>query len=446
MHRSDKAIILYAMKDNRYSINALVAALEKDDNVDVDVYIIDERRHTLLIDFLLRAKNIYKKIVLGISFLTTQIPYIEKLVDLIRKYTPGITLIAGGPHPTGDPYGTIVKLGFDYAAVGEGEETIRSISKALSEDMDLEEVCGIAYFDESLGKVVVNKRSWLVNLDSYPPFPYWRGRFNPIEIMRGCPWACKYCQVSFTFKANPRYRSIDSVVYYSRIMLREGLKDLRFIAPDSFAYMSPNGRSVNYSALEELLSKLYDLTLRYGGRIFYGTFPSEVRPDNVDYDVARMVKRYVSNKSIIVGAQTGSNRLLKYINRGHSVEDIINAVEVLSKVGFRVDVDFIFGLPGETREDLEETLKVIEILVKMGARIHAHTFLPLPGTPFADAPPGKIPKWVRKRLYQLLGRGFLYGDWLEQEREAELIDWYRRQKIIFTGRDLSINTKLKYCK
>lgn len=446
MKNNDTALVFYSMKNNRYSINALVASLEKDDNLLVDVYIVDERRRTSLIHILQRLRNFYKRVILGVSFITTQIAYIEKLVDLIKRYVPGVILVAGGPHATGDPVGTIVKLGFDYAVIGEGEETIRDIAEALSNGLSLEDVCGIAYYDPNTEKVLVSRRLTQVNLDVYPPFPYWRGRFNPIEIMRGCPWTCKYCQVSFMFKARPRYRGIDTIEYYSRIMLREGLGDLRFIAPDSFAYMSSDGRRPNPSALEELLERLYKLTQIYNGRIFYGTFPSEVRPDNVDYELARMVRKYVANKSIIIGAQTGSDRLLKHINRGHSVDDVINAAEALIKAGFRVDVDFIFGLPGETREDIEETLKVIKKLVDMGARIHAHTFLPLPGTPFAEAPPGRIPFWLRRKLYLLLGRGFLYGDWLEQEKEAEMIDWYRKIGVIFTGKALALNMKIRYCR
>lgn len=445
MKRSDVAIVFYSMKNNRYSINVLVAALERDDRTPVDVYIVDERRQITLLNTLQKLRSLYKKTVLAISFFTTQLPFVEKLVDMVKKFLPEVLVIAGGPHATGDPLGTITKLKFDYAAIGEGEETIMELAIALADNSPLEDVCGIAYYDESLDKVVVNKRLTLVNLNDYPPFPYWRGRFNPIEIMRGCPWACKYCQVSFMFKAKPRYRDVDVVEYYSRIMLKRGLGDLRFIAPDSFAYMSLDGREPNPNAVEELLERLHKLVQRYKGRIFYGTFPSEVRPNSVDHELARIARRYVANKSIIIGAQTGSDRLLKLINRGHTVDDIIYATETLIKAGFRVDVDLIFGLPGETREDIEDTLKVVEKLVKMGARIHAHTFMPLPGTPFADAPPGRIEPWLRKRLYLLLGRGFLYGDWLEQEREAEMIDWYRRVGIIFTGKSLSMNTKIRYC-
>ena len=445
MKKNPSAMLFYSTKNTRYSINALIAALEKEGSPPLDVYVVDSFSRTPLLETISSLKRIYRKIVLGITVLTTQLPNIESLLRLIKRYHRDIILVGGGPHPTGDPVGSLLKLGFNYVAYSEAEETIIELAEAVSNNKSLEDVCGIAYYDEHLDKVIVNRRKKRVRLDDYPPFPYWRNRFNPIEIMRGCPWACKYCQVSFMFKATPIYRSIDKVLFYSNIMLKQGMRDLRFIAPNSFAYLSADGRNPNPLVLEEFLSSLYGLAEKHKGRIFFGTFPSEVRPDSVDYDLARMVRRYVSNKSVIVGAQTGSDRLLKIINRGHTVDDIINATEALTRAGFRVDLDFIFGLPGETREDLEETIRVIERLVAMGARIHGHTFMPLPGTPFADAPPGKLDPWLKKRLFKLLGKGLVYGDWLKQEKEAEIIHLYRAMGVIFTGRKLVNRIKIRYC-
>ena len=445
MRKSSSALLFYSTKQTKYSVNALVAALEKDDLSPIDVYVVDSPFKTPLLETISMLKRLYRRVLVGITVLSTQLPHVESLIGLLKRYHRDVVLIGGGPHPTGDPVGSLLKLGFNYIAYGEAEETIRELVEAVENNKPLEDACGIAYYDEHIDKVVVNRRVRRVNLDEYPPFPYWRNRFNPIEIMRGCPWACKYCQVSFMFKAKPIYRSIDSVLYYSNILLKQGMRDLRFIAPNSFAYLSKDGRKPDASLLEEFLSSLYELTRKYDGRIFFGTFPSEVRPDSVDYELARMVKRYVSNKSIIIGAQSGSDRLLKIINRGHSVDDIINATEALTKAGFRVDIDFIFGLPGETREDLEETIKVIEKLAAMGARIHAHTFMPLPGTPFAEAPPGRINPWLRRRLFKLLGKGLVYGDWLQQEREAEMIHRYRVMGVIFTGKKLVNRIRIRYC-
>ncbi len=445
MRKSSSAILFYSTKDTRYSINSLIAALEREGTSPIDVYVVDSFSHTPLLETISSLKRVYRRIILGITVLTTQLPHVESLLHLVKRYHPDVILVGGGPHPTGDPVGSLLKLGFSYVAYGEAEETIIELAETLSYNSPLEDVCGIAYYDEHFDKVIINRRRRRVNLDDYPPFPYWRNRFNPIEIMRGCPWACKYCQVSFMFKAKPVYRSIDSVLFYSNILLKQGMRDLRFIAPNSFAYLSVDGRKPNAPLLEEFLYSLYGLVRKYSGRIFFGTFPSEVRPDSVDYDLAKMVKQYVSNKSIIVGAQTGSDRLLKIINRGHTVDDIINATEALTRAGFRVDLDFIFGLPGETREDLEETIQVIEKLISMGARVHGHTFMPLPGTPFADAPPGKLDPWLKKRLFKLLGRGLVYGDWLRQEREAEIIHQYRVAGVIFTGRRLVNRIKIRYC-
>lgn len=81
-------------------------------------------------------------------------------------------------------------------------------------------------------------------------------------------------------------------------------------------------------------------------------------------------------------------------------------------------MDFIFGLPEETPEDVRLTLKVINDFVKMGARIHAHTFMPLPQTPFARAPAGKINGEIQKALNRLIPKGLVFGEWEKREKIA----------------------------
>ncbi len=438
--RSKVALVLYYVKANKYSLNSILASIEYN-NVPVDTYVV--WRNEALFETINRLRNLYEKVIVGLSFFTTQLPEILGLVKLIKQYFPEVTVIGGGPHVTGDPVGSLIRIGFDYIFYGEAEETIRDFLNAVSEGDDVKSICGIGYVDGD--RVIVHRRAGKINLDDYPPFPYWRRMFNPIEIMRGCPIGCKFCQVTFMHGGKPRFRSIETILKYAKIMWSMGLRDLRFIAPNSLGYMSINGVSPNHSAICELLDKLHKLSKERGGRIFFGTFPSEVRPDSVDEDIIKDIRRYVANKSIIIGAQSGSNRLLKVINRKHTIEDVFNAVEIIVKNGFRPDVDFIFGLPHEDKEDVEETMKAIDKLVKMGARIHAHTFMPLPGTPFANAPPGKIPIQVKKKLYRLIGDGILYGQWIMQESLAEMIDWFRKNNYIYVGRKLSEKAKFMAC-
>ena len=164
------------------------------------------------------------------------------------------------------------------------------------------------------------------------------------------------------------------------------------------------------------------------GRLFFGTFPSEVRPEHVADATLELVKRYANNDSLVIGAQSGSQRMLEHCGRGHRVDDIFSAVSRSLAAGFKPLVDFIFGLPGETREDLQATIEVIQELAAMGALIHAHTFLPLPQTRFADAPAGRIHGRLRTVMRELIRRGTLFGVWDKQETEAQRITRERRQE------------------
>ena len=429
--RSKIALLAYLSRANRYSLSAILAALDLR-NIPIDIYIA--RNPESLIDSLSIMKSKYEKIIALMSFMT---PQLEEVRDLVRKVKSfkNTLIIAGGPHPSADPVGTILKLGIDYAVVGEGEETICNIIEGLIENQDILSTRGIAYRDN--GKIILRQRRSRIDINQYPPFAYTRNIYGPIEIMRGCPWGCKYCQVTYIHGPTPRYRNIENILIWCKLMLTRGLRDLRFIAPNSLAYGSSNGKKPSYSVLEELLFKLNNMAKKYNGKIFFGTFPSEVRPDSVDEECAKILRKYVYNKRIIIGAQSGSDRVLSNIGRNHSVDDVIRAVEILRSYGFQVDVDFIFGLPGESEEDIELTLQVLKRLVNLGAKIHAHTFLPLPGTPFAESEPGVVPVKIRKFLMRVIGTGKVYGQWEMQEKLANNIKRWRDEGLILTGRNLA---------
>jgi len=95
-----------------------------------------------------------------------------------------------------------------------------------------------------------------------------------------------------------------------------------------------------------------------GRRIFYGTFPSEIRPEHVTENNLSILKKYVDNDNIIIGGQSGSQKILDTSRRGHDIESIINAVKISVKAGFQPNVDFLYGLPGESRQDAQLTIKL----------------------------------------------------------------------------------------
>ena len=105
------AFVLFYQKKNIYSFNALIGALETVKELDdIDLYFI--RGSENLDNELEKICRNHQKVVLGISFFTTQLWEINDLLNLLRaKYKERVLFIAGGPHPTGDPKGTL-NMGF----------------------------------------------------------------------------------------------------------------------------------------------------------------------------------------------------------------------------------------------------------------------------------------------------------------------------------------------
>jgi len=336
------------------------------------------------------------------SFTTRQAAKVFKEIE--SAGTDSI-FIAGGPHPSGCPEETLEY--FDYVVIGEGEETLPELVRTLKEGRDPGEVKGIAYRDPGTGRIIQTPERPHVNLDSYPCFDPKKLR-APLEISRGCPWGCKYCQTPRLFGREVRHRSIDSILknaqYYD---------DLRFIASNAFAYGS-DGIHPSFDKVEKLLSALHKLPDK---KIFFGTFPSEVRPEFVTEESVELVRKYCANDSLSLGAQSGSDRILKEIRRGHTVEDSISAVECCLEHEIVPAVDFIFGLPTETEEDQEKSLELVRWICKKGGTVRAHYMTPLPGTPYASAVPSEVSDSVRKELGKLALGGKLTGYW-EKHRKA----------------------------
>ncbi|MHA1822683.1 MAG: TIGR04013 family B12-binding domain/radical SAM domain-containing protein [Promethearchaeota archaeon] len=256
-----------------------------------------------------------------------------------------------------------------------------------------------------------------IDLDQYPPLPQKNVKFGAIEITRGCPYKCYFCQTSYIFGTTPRHRSIDSICKVIEFMKKHNKNDIRFITPNAFSYGSIDGKSLNLPKLEELLVKIKAI-LPPKGKIFLGSFPSEVRPEHVTKDTLGLVLRYAANDNLVLGAQSGSQKMLDACNRGHNTEDVYNAVKLTINSGLKANVDFIFGLPNENDEDVELTFSFMKKLTDIGARIHAHAFMPLPKTPFAKMPVKLFTPAFKKQIDLLNRRGILYGDWKKQEKLA----------------------------
>ncbi len=333
--------------------------------------------------------------------------------------------VAGGVHATAEPLATL-RAGFDLVALGEGEHTFVEMVAALASGRDLRALRGTAHLGER-GELVSHGPGERAALDAYPAFNARYRKWNALEITRGCVYACSFCQTPYMFKARFRHRSVENVRMHIDRMAESGSRFVRFLTPTSLSYGALD-TSVNLARVEELLRSVRE-GLGPTGKLFFGTFPSEVRPEHVSDAALSVLARYVDNRTLVVGGQSGSDRILEATRRGHTVADVVRAVELCVRHGFRPDVDFLFGLPGETGEDRAASLRLAERLVAMGARIHSHAFMPLPGTPLRDERPEPLEPETALAMAQLESRGSAYGQWRRQLIVAEELVRARRAGV-----------------
>ncbi len=349
----------------------------------------------------------YKPVV----FYSVSTPVFLELREEIARTASRYPVVAGGPHAAG-AYWQLLRLGVEAVVVGDGEAAVEGLlDYYYGEGVDLAGIPNIAFMDSGRPRVT---RIVLVDLDEYKPFSKTLDLTPPIEIMRGCGYRCKFCQVPYLFKNRVRYRGLGRIAEAVEYYVSRGRKRIRFVAPVGLAYMSRDGKTPNPEALEALLRTVREK----GGTPFLGTFPSETRPEQVVPEALEVLARYAGNKRLAIGLQSGSDRLLETVWRGHTVEEGLEAARLAKRYGFTPVVDILMGLPGETVEDVEATIKAMDELVAIGAHIRLHTFIPLPGTPLALAEPRGIHPRYRDWIRRMLGKGVLEGHWEEQERLA----------------------------
>lgn len=296
--------------------------------------------------------------------------------------------IVGGPHASAC-YREVAEYA-DYVVVGEGEYTLPALLSAIEEGRDPPP--GVA---TAAGYAPARHT---VLLDGHPPFTRIKGF---VEITRGCPFSCGYCQTPRLFGRCMRHRSIDEIVRHA-----SRYRDIRFVTPNAFAYGS-DGVHLRLDRVERLLRSL-------DGRIYFGTFPGEVRPECVSRQSIELVLDHCANTRLHFGAQSGSDRVLYRLHRGHTVEDVVRAVDLCREHGLVPVVDFILGLPFESDDDQRATLDLVR-LVTRGGKAHLHYFMPLPGTPLQNDRPRPLLAETKKVLGKLALDGRITGSWMDHE-------------------------------
>ena len=195
-----------------------------------------------------------------------------------------------------------------------------------------------------------------------------------LSIQEGCDKFCSFCVVPYT--RGPEFsRSIDSIISEAQMYVLRGVKELILLGQNVNAYhgLCKKGKSRDLSYLINKLSEMDGLK-----RIRYMTsHPLDMKDE--------LINTHATNPKLMpflhLPIQSGSDTILKRMNRKHSVEDYLRIVDKIRKVkpDIAMSSDFIVGFPGETDEDFENTMKFIEKVNFVIA--YSFIYSPRPGTP-----------------------------------------------------------------
>ena len=194
-----------------------------------------------------------------------------------------------------------------------------------------------------------------------------------LTIQEGCNKFCKFCVVPYT-RGEEYSRSVNELVKESFDLVNNGASEITLLGQNVNAY-NYNGKKL--SDLINEISKIEDLK-----RIRYTTS----HPIDFSEDLIDAHERNLKLMPLIhLPVQSGSNKILKDMNRKHTIEDYLEVIKKLKKINhlIKFSSDFIIGYPGETEKDFNDTLQLIDEVEYIN--FYSFIYSPRPGTPAAKS-------------------------------------------------------------
>jgi len=237
--------------------------------------------------------------------------------------------------------------------------------------------------NEVLKKFIPNAKKEEIEFDTISKFEYFdkiKNKGNKVSafltIQEGCDKFCHFCVVPFT--RGPEYsRPLSKILYEAETLIKNGAKEITLLGQNVNAYSYfENSKEYRISNLINELEKYSELK-----RIRYTTsHPKDMTDDLIDC--------YANNKKLMplvhLPIQSGSNKILKLMNRKHTVEEYLNIYERLKKINPKIEFssDFIISYPNETNDDFNDTLNLIKKIKFINS--YSFIFSPRPGTKAAE--------------------------------------------------------------
>lgn len=350
----------YIKKNSRHEVTALDAQV---DNLGYDD------------DFVRRIEAINPDMV-GITVMTFTLVDVLKTLRLVRqageKLNKKIIIVLGGPQAHIYPAETLNLAGVDYVVKGEGEKPLLSLLEALSGRGDLAQIKGLVYKQD--GIIVNNHIDDLIDdLDSMPfpdrtllPVDKYSSLLGAGRIVttmftsRGCPFHCNFCDRPHLGKKF-RSRSARNVVDEMEACLKLGIEEI-LVYDDTF--------TVNRQRVLEICNEIKVRNLKFFWDI-------RARVDTVDEEILKQLKS-AGCMRIHFGVESGTEKILKVLNKGIHLDQIERAFKTAKKAGIETLGYFMIGAPTETKADILETISFAKKLNP--DYVHITIFTPYPAT------------------------------------------------------------------
>ncbi len=256
-----------------------------------------------------------------------------------------------------------------------------------------------------------------------------------LTIQEGCDKFCHFCVVPYT--RGPEYsRPFKSIIDEAEILIKNGSREITFLGQNVNAYSYRDGSK------EYRLSDLINTLSRYDEirRIRYTTsHPRDMTDD--------LIECYKNSKKLMpfvhLPIQSGSDRILKLMNRKHNVNYYLNIYEKLIKVNsdIKFSSDFIIGYPGETESDFNETLNLVNKIKFINS--FSFIYSPRPGTRAAELKITDKDK-IKNRLITIQEKLFSNQTELNKSLEGKTLDVLVENKLEnqnkFFGRNKFLNS------
>jgi radical SAM superfamily enzyme YgiQ (UPF0313 family) len=296
------------------------------------------------------------------------------LLDPVKEIVSGCqslseaTIVLGGAGYSIFPESALSFLGADMGIQGEGEVVFPDLIERLERGASLSGLPGL-YLP---GHGLQCKRMFAKNLDTLPlpdtdllSLPSQKEElWMPVQTRRGCPLNCSYCSTGTIEGRVLRRHSPEAIVQWIARWREAGVHQFYFV--DNTFNLPP-------SHAKEICRKLIDhgLNTRWWSILY---------PKHVDKELVGLMAR-AGCEQVSMGFESGSERILKNMNKRFTLKEVRQISEMLSEHGIRRMGFLLLGSPGETRGSVEESLvfadslKLDTLKITTGVRIYPHTSL-----------------------------------------------------------------------